>query len=400
MTAPGRSRDTEHDVVVVGARVAGAATAMLLARAGARVLLLERGRPGTETVSTHALMRAGVLQLTRWGLLDQVVAAGTPPVAAVTFRTAEHEPIRVTLRPTAGVEALYAPRRPVLDGILVAAAGRAGADVRHDTDVADLLRSSSGRVCGVVTTDGTRHLARYVVGADGVHSTIAAAVEAPSEIVGTHASAVRYTYLRGLDDQGYEWCYGNGAAAGVIPTNDGQHCVFVGSSPRELRDLRVGRSRDELFWTLLERAVPDQASRILRAERVSSYHGWAGHVGVLRRPWGPGWALVGDAGYFKDPLTSHGMTDALRDAELLARALLEGLDGSPEDAALERYRTLRDSLAAPMLAAAEELASFAWSNSEVPSLLRRLSAAMTDEVDLLESLPPVPAPSRELFAAG
>ena len=77
-----------YDVIVVGGRVAGASTAMLLARAGARVLLLERGRYGTDTLSTHGLMRAGVLQLSRWGLLDRLAAAGTPPVRSTTFRIA------------------------------------------------------------------------------------------------------------------------------------------------------------------------------------------------------------------------------------------------------------------------------------------------------------------------
>ena len=325
--------------------------------------------------------------------MDEVVAAGTPAVRAITFRIAGGDAVTVTLRPAAGVEALYAPRRRILDRILVDAAARAGADVRYWTAVTGLVRGAAGRVAGVVTQDGTIYHGRYVVGADGIRSSVAAAVQAPLQVQGVHASALRYTYLSGLNDRGYEWCYGGGAAAGIIPTNDRQHCVFVATSPDRLRALAAGRTPDELFATLLTMAVPDRAARILRARRVDRFHGWAGQVGFLRGPWGPGWALVGDAGYYKDPITSHGITDALRDAELLARALLECLGDGPEREVMHRYHRQRDLLAGPMLAAAEDVASYAWTDGGVQPLLRRVSAAMTQEVDLLGSLGPLTAPA-------
>ena len=128
-----------YDAVVVGGRVAGASTAMLLARAGARVALVERSAYGTDVLSTHGLMRAGVLQLTRWGLLDRVVAAGTPPIRVTSFHHGTDEPVHISIRPSGGVEALYAPRRQVLDRILVDAAAEAGADVRHGTRVTDVI---------------------------------------------------------------------------------------------------------------------------------------------------------------------------------------------------------------------------------------------------------------------
>ena len=132
---------TAYDVVVVGGRVAGASTAMLLARAGARVALVDRTAYGSDTLSTHGLMRSGVLQLFRWGLLDDVVAAGTPPIRRTLFRYADGESALVSIRPSAGVDALYAPRRYLLDRILVDAAAKAGVDVRHLTTVTGLLRS-------------------------------------------------------------------------------------------------------------------------------------------------------------------------------------------------------------------------------------------------------------------
>src|SRR5262249_26873225 len=172
---------TTHDVVVAGGRVAGASTALLLARAGARVALVERGSPERDTVSTHALMRAGVLQLARWGVLDRVVAAGTPPVGHTAFVYPDGERVPVSIRGTHGVEALYAPRRTLLDPLLLGLAEEAGVDVLRHTDVVGLTRAPGGRVTGVAIRGGTgeaRLSADLVVGADGLRSTVAGDVGA------------------------------------------------------------------------------------------------------------------------------------------------------------------------------------------------------------------------------
>ena len=143
---PAMSIDT--DVVIVGARAAGASTAMLAARAGLSVVLLDRDRPDADTLSTHALMRGGVLQLARWNLLEQIVAADTPAIRHTTFHYT-HDDVTLSIKPSAGVEALYAPRRTLLDPILVDAARAAGAVVRHNTTVVGLDRDDHGRVTGV-----------------------------------------------------------------------------------------------------------------------------------------------------------------------------------------------------------------------------------------------------------
>ena len=143
------------DVIVVGARVAGAATAMLLARAGLRVLCVDRSRHGSDTLSTHALMRGGVLQLTKWGLLDAVVAAGTPPVRRTVFHYGE-EQFAVSIKPAAGTDALYAPRRTVLDALLVDEAVRSGVIVEFGTPVVGLCRAADDRVTGVLAA-GSPH---------------------------------------------------------------------------------------------------------------------------------------------------------------------------------------------------------------------------------------------------
>ena len=145
---------------MVGARVAGASTAMLLARAGARVALVDAAQYDADTVSTHGLMRAGVLQLSRWGLLDRIEAAATPPILRTTFRYPGTEPVRVSIRSSQGVPALYAPRRRLFDRLLVDAAAEAGAELMHRTRVTDLLRDSAGRATGVrvLMADGRRDL--------------------------------------------------------------------------------------------------------------------------------------------------------------------------------------------------------------------------------------------------
>ena len=378
---------TDYDVVVVGGRVAGASTALLLARAGARVALVDRARRGSDTVSTHALMRAGVLQLSRWGLLERVVAAGTPPVRRTTFHHEGRRPVEVSIRPSTGVDALHAPRRHVLDAILADAAAEAGADVLHQTPVTGLLRDGDGRVAGVVTRGadgrGVPITAPITVGADGISSMVASAVDARVEVQGRAASAVLYRYVPGCGASGYEWAYGGRAAAGIIPTNGGECCVFVSSTPERVRRLRR-QGAEAAFDALLDVVGGAVADRVRDGSAGGRIRGWAGVPGHVRRSWGPGWALVGDAGYFKDPITTHGMTDALRDAELLADALLAVLGGSAEAVALADYQATRDRLSRDLFEVTEEVAAYGWDADRVQVLLRRVSSAMRDEVDLLE----------------
>jgi flavin-dependent dehydrogenase len=379
----------------VGGRVAGASTALLLARAGVRVLVLDRDRPGSDTVSTHALMRAGVLQLSRWGILPRVVAAGTPPVRRTFFHYEGGHRVQVSIRPSPGVDALYAPRRTVLDRLLLEAAAEAGADVRHGVTVADVLRRDDGRVVGVTTVRrgassvSTVH-AEVTVGADGLRSTVAPALGAPVTLRGSHAGAALYRYVDGIADDAYQWGYGDHAGAGLIPTNEGLTCVFVGTDTERLRRLRR-HGAEHAFAVLLEAAAPALAARVRAAVPVTPMRGWAGAPGLVRRPWGPGWALVGDAGLFRDPITTHGMTDALRDAELLAEAVVESLSGRRRPAvAGASYERTRDRLSRPLFRTTDAIASYTWDATEIGSLLRQVSAAMSDEVDHLQARAAVP----------
>jgi 2-polyprenyl-6-methoxyphenol hydroxylase-like FAD-dependent oxidoreductase len=381
---------SQYDAVIVGGRVAGASTALLLAHSGARVVVVERAAPGRDTLSTHGLMRGGVLQLSRRGVLDRLVAAGTPAITSTIFHYADGTTTRVSIRPRAGVDALYAPRRYLLDRLLLEAASEAGADVLHETTVTGLRRDDRGRVCGVRAVERTGRAvelsADITIGADGVRSTVADLVHAPVIRHGRAASAMLYRYVARLPADGYEWAYGARAAAGLIPTNDGETCVFVGTAADRMPALRrTGAER--AFGTLLAQAAPGFADRVAAAGEAGRLHGWAGTRGYIRRSWGPGWALVGDAGYFRDPITTHGMTDALRDAELLAQAIAASTTGRlSAPAAFARYQATRDRLSASMFAATDDVASYRWDSVRVQGLLRRVSAAMTDEVDHLEAL--------------
>jgi flavin-dependent dehydrogenase len=378
-----------YEVVVVGGRVAGASVAFLLARAGVRVALIERSRYGTDTLSTHGLMRAGVLQLSRWGLLSQVVAADTPAIDNTLFHYGNGGSVRVSVRRSSGVDALYAPRRYLLDRILVDAAAEAGADVLHETTVTALLRDADGRVTGVRGGGRAGHAmelaASITVGADGIRSTVAHQARAAVVRHGRSCSAILYRYVSGMSVDGYEWAYGLGAAAGLIPTNKGETCVFVSTSPQHMRNVRR-MGIEHAFSVLLARAAPALLDPVLAAARSGRIHGWAGTPGYVRQSWGSGWVLVGDAGYFKDPITTHGMTDALRDAELLADRLVESMAGAlPASVAFARYQATRERLSSEHFAATDDVAAYDWDTDGVQALLRRVSSAMNDEVKYLQA---------------
>ncbi len=366
-----------YDAVVVGARAAGAATAMLLAGHGLRVLAVDRGTYGSDTLSTHALMRLGVLQLARWGVLERIEAMGTPRVSRTVFHYPD-EVVDIPIKPQEGVPALFAPRRTVLDRVLVDAAIERGAVVRHRVRLADLVGGAGGRVDGVVLQDdegGCRTVrTRIVIGADGLRSRVASLVEAPVTRSGRHATATVYGYWSGLDIDGYHWYWSRGLAAGAIPTNGNQVLLFAGMPARRLAE-GAAAGLAAIHERVLAECAPEIATRLGGARLVGSLRGFPGHPGFLRRPWGPGWALVGDAGYFKDPITAHGLSDALRDAELLALAVSEG-----DEAALGGYELARDAVAERFFELTDRIAALEWDMRELKTLHRALSEEMKREV--------------------
>ena len=373
---------SRYDAVVIGARCAGAATALLLARRGLDVLVVEQGERGADTLSTLALMRAGVLQLSRWGLLDDV-RRGAPAIRTTTFHYGE-EAVEIRIKPRDGVEALFAPRRTLLDPLLADAAEAAGADVAYRTRLVDVQRDRHGRVHGAIVEgqDGVPRpiAANVVVGADGMHSLVARLCGAVPRRTGVHAGAVIYRFCPGLEVEGYHWHYAPGVSAGAIPTGCGDVLVFAAfPRARFMSELRF--NLPAAFDAVVEAAAPRLAPAVRAAEPHRAHRSFAGQTGYMRSAWGPGWALVGDASHFKDPITAHGITDALRDAELLARAVEGGTDAD-----FAAYEAIRDELARPLFEYTDEIASFAWDFPRLQTLHKNMSEEMAREVRYLGEL--------------
>jgi flavin-dependent dehydrogenase len=383
------SHSYDYDAIVVGARVAGPAVSMLLARAGLRVLMVDRRQPGGDTLSTHALMRAGVMQLSRWGLLERLKEAGTPTVRRAVIHYAD-DAERVDIKPKGGIDGLYAPRRTVLDPILVDAAAEAGVEIRFGVTVTDLVKSGQGRVEGIrahhIESGEFEVRAPITIGADGVRSIVARKVGAGMRMQGKSSTAVIYSFWSGEITDGYDWFYRPGLAAGLIPTNDSQVNVWVGATQEQfLGELRY--DLESSFHRLLGEAAPETSARLTEASRESRFYGFPGTPGFMREAQGPGWALVGDASHFKDPISAHGITDALRDAEFLANAIIAASTGeATERETLGRYQQVRDELSTTLHDAADRVASYQWSMSELRGLLMKMSKSMQAEVRALSAL--------------
>jgi flavin-dependent dehydrogenase len=331
-----------YDAVIVGARCAGASTAFLLARRGYRVLLVDRGPFGSEIPHGHYIHRHGPRRLAEWGLLGRV-AAMCPPVTSITMDLGDFPLTGHDLR-VDGVAAGYAPRRSTLDALLVDAAGAAGAELRPRFRVTALLREGDtvtgirGREAGGAEV---AERAAITIGADGRHSFVAGAVGAPCGEVEPPVAFYYFSYWSGMPDRGLEILIRNRAMVFSFPTNDGLTGVFVGWPIDQLDRVR----RDiEASVMAVAGGVPEFAGRLRGGRRAARFLGAIDLPNFLRRPCGPGWALVGDAGCHKDPMMALGICDALRDAELLDEAVDAALRGRRSwPAALAGYGQSRDA---------------------------------------------------------
>jgi 2-polyprenyl-6-methoxyphenol hydroxylase-like FAD-dependent oxidoreductase len=357
-------REDLYDAIVVGARCAGSPTAMLLARKGYRVLLVDRARFPSDTISTHLIHPPGVAALNRWGLLDRLLATGCPGIHTYGYTFG---PIAIAGAPgTEDAPLAYAPRRTVLDALLVDAAAEAGAEVWQGFTVADLV-SEGGRVTGIrgrrrgepdVTVRG-----RVVVGADGHHSLVARLVEAETYNEKAPAQVSYYTYVSGLPMDGRFECHlrpRRGFAA--WPTND-DLTVVIGGWPRA--EMAANRADVEGNFAATLALVPEFAARFGAATRETRFVGQS-LPGFLRTPYGPGWALVGDAGYTKDFITAYGISDAFRDAELCAGALA---DPQPFEVAMAGYQAERDRRSLPFYEFTAQLATLEPPGPELAAIL-------------------------------
>lgn len=356
-TVKGTDMPKSYDVIVVGARCAGSPVAMLLARKGYRVLVVDRATFPSDTISTHLVHPPGVAAMKRWDLLDRLVATGCPAIDTYAF---DLGPMTLTGSPgTAEAPVAYGPRRTVLDKLLVDAASEAGAEVREGFVVEELLFEDQ-RVTGIRGHgrggQSVTEQARVVVGADGLRSLVSQAVNAEQYNAKPRALCGYYTYWSGLPMNGRFEAYDRGDRNWAVwPTHDGLTLVVVGWPFSEFEANRTDIEGN--YLRALDRA-PAFAERVRAAKREARFVGTA-VPNFFRKPYGAGWCLVGDAGYNKDFVTAQGISDAFRDAELCAGALDTAFSGGrPFDDAMESYRSARDQQVLPIYEFTYQFASF------------------------------------------
>jgi len=385
-----------HDVIIVGARVAGSATALLLARAGLKVLVVDRATFPSDTLSTHQVQVPGVARLARWGVLDAIMEAGTPPTRSVRF---DQGAAAFTGRVPAwgGVDMMCSPRRALLDKVLLDAARAAGAQVRENFITEGVL-ADGGAVTGIRGQEKgspsvTEH-ARLVIGADGKHSTVASAVGAGSYRAGPPRSMAFYTYWADVPVSGGELYARPGCAVGAWPTNGGLVMTYLAWPNARFGEFRADPEGN--FLRTLD--AVGLGERVRAGRRAERFRGTPDLPSYFRKPYGPGWALVGDAGLLLDPITGQGIGDAFRDAELLAGAVAAGLGGDrPLATALAGYQRARDRAARPMYDFTARLAALSPPRPGEAALFEALSHRQPDADRFIAMLAGV-VPVREFMS--
>ena len=366
------------DAIVVGARCAGSPTAMLLARGGFKVLLVDKATFPSDTISTHILWPHGAEILGRWGLLQRLAATGVPPICRrMTFDVGPFA-LRGTIPDANDGMGGFCPRRTVLDALLVNAAAESGVEVREAFTVDELLFADDtvigirGHAKGMMPVE---ERARVVIGTDGVNSFVARAVRAPEYDVRPVAACAYYSYFSGVRQDDIELYVRDHIAFGGAPTNDGLHLLMVNW---QARDFPVVRNDVEGHaWRALGTA-PDFAARMREGRREEKWYGTAGVPGYFRKPYGRGWALVGDASYNRDPITAQGISDAFIDAEALVAALSAWLSGRGGfDEPLAAHESARNERVRPMYEFTTRLAAL----EPPPADMRALFGALRGNQD-------------------
>jgi 2-polyprenyl-6-methoxyphenol hydroxylase-like FAD-dependent oxidoreductase len=347
-----------YDAIVVGARCAGSPTSMLLARKGYRVLLVDKATFPSDTISTHILWPHGAEAMARWGLSSALEATGAPPICRRMSFNVGPFALRGTIPDANGGCGGFCPRRKVLDTLLLNAAAASGAEVREAFTVERLLFDDDG-VVGIRgrhrSGSAVEERARIVIGADGVHSLVAKQAQAPEYDRRPIIACGYYSYFSDVPQDDIELYVREYRAFGGAPTNDGLHLVMVNWPTG---DFAAVRSDVEGHVQRALAMAPDFAARVNSGKREETWYGTAGVPNYFRKPYGKGWALVGDASYNRDPITAQGMSDAFFEAEQLADAIDAGLSGRIDlERALGAVEAARNERVRPMYEFTAQLAA-------------------------------------------
>jgi len=386
----------EADVVIVGARLAGCAAAITYAKAGARVIAIDRAHFPSNTPSTHGMFSSHVAEVAAIGALPKVLALNPPRITSITIAHGETM-VSEPMSDCDGLDYGLVVGRPQLDAAVLATARDAGVDVRERSTATGVLRDR-GRVTGIRYTNQGREFqinAPLVIGADGRRSRMAKFldVERPYR-TSTNQRGVAWRYLIDERDESLRDHMFISRGRTIImaaPMPDG---VIVHIAIPPIEEMPTWRSGSDAQWAQLVHSHPHFGERFAGARSDPTHLSKSGlPPGMLRCSdltaffrvsCGPGWALAGDAGHFKDPVVGQGIRDALRSGRRLAEMTLRHLDSPQQlDRALTRWEMDRDR---------DCHAAYHWGNREsrVDPLLDAVSKAA------LESFTHTPPGGRRL----
>ncbi len=363
---------TIYDVIVVGARCGGAATSLLLAKRGYKVLMVDKATFPSDTISTHIVFPPGVDFLKRWNILDDILATNCPVIHKMNLHPGPLKISGVPL-PVNGTSTILGPRRIVMDKILIDHAVRAGVDFREDCKL-ESLTFDGERVSGIRYSNGKGSLeerCRVVIGADGRNSLVARSVKAPVYEEKPVITCLYYTYFSGVPMKELSLLLLDHQGMAMVPTHDDQVCIPQSWPIEQFKtirsDIEGNYMRSFKKSTLLSELMAN-------AKREDKFYGMTDLPNFFRKPYGPGWALVGDAAHHKDPIAGQGIMDAFISAELVVDALHRAFSGQEDyDSSLSKYETTRNECMIPKYHFSSDFAKLEPPSPEMAALMEAVS---------------------------
>lgn len=349
-----------YDAIVIGGSVAGAPTAMLLARKGLKVLLVDKDTFPRDVNSTHFIWPRGMSYLNRWGLADHIVES------APSFKKMDVHIEGIKLRGEVPLQYLKnrfmalhgnnddvvdyycGPRRYFLDEYLLSSAREAGVDVRENTRFSELIVDNNGgdkpRVIGIEATTSSgiklRAKAKLVIGADGKQSAFAKKLGSEYKDYRELSTFAYYGYFSGIDKEELSIHKKGRFGTAIYPTLDKTQMALVYGPTHLWRQFKADAEKN--FFNIFDYCAPEITPLLRAGERVEKFKAYGHMPAFQRESTGPGWVLIGDAASFKDQVTAMGITHSFRDAELLSSYIASSISGEYEmDIAIDKFQATR-----------------------------------------------------------